>query len=274
MNQNPLKQYFRRPAVYLKLPSGGKDYTPDVIDMPENGELPIYPMTAIDEITARTPDALFNGVAVAELMKSCVPNIKDPWRISSNDLDALLIGIKAAAGGDGLSIESTCPSCQEESTYGVNLVGLLSTLVAGDYTKELKISDLSFKFRPLTYKEMNEAALSQFEIQKMFQGINSMPDGPDKEAASNQALKKITELTMQLLSKAITYVQTPGTRVEEPEFILDFLQNCDRNIYIQVRDYNAELKMATQMKPIDIRCIKCNHEYKQEFTLNASDFFG
>jgi len=274
MNNNPLKQYFRRPAVYLKLPSGGKDYTPDVIDMPVNGELPIYPMTAIDEITARTPDALFNGVAVADLMKSCVPNIKDPWKISSNDLDAILIGIKAAAGGDGLELESTCPSCTESSKYGVNLVGLLTTLVAGDYTKELELGDLKFKLRPLIYKEMNEAAMAQFEIQKMFQNVSAMEAGADKEAASNVALRKITELTMDLLSKAIEYIQTPGTRVDDPAHILEFLQNCDRTTYTQVRDYNAELKMATQMKPIKIKCINCNHEYEQDFTLNPSDFFG
>jgi hypothetical protein len=274
MSNNPLKQYFRRPGVYLKLPSQGKDYTPDVIDMPENGELPIFPMTAIDEITARTPDALFNGVAVADLIKSCVPNIKDPWRISSNDLDAILIGIKAAAGGEGLEIESTCAKCEETSTYGVNLVGLLSTLVAGDYDKVLVLGDLSFKFRPLIYKEMNDAAMGQFEIQKTFQNVSNMPEGADKEAASNLALKRITELTMQILSKAIEYVQTPGIRVDEPEHILEFLQNCDRNVYVKVRDYNAELKMATQMKPIQIKCVKCSNEYEQEFTLNPSDFFA
>lgn len=46
-NNNPLKQYFRRPAVYIKLPSNGKNYTEGSLDMPENGELPVYPMTAI-----------------------------------------------------------------------------------------------------------------------------------------------------------------------------------------------------------------------------------
>ena len=52
-DHNPLKQYFRRPAMYLKLPSQGKFYDETVVRMPENGELPVYPMTAIDEITAR-----------------------------------------------------------------------------------------------------------------------------------------------------------------------------------------------------------------------------
>ena len=63
MQNNPLRQFFRRPAVFFKLPSGGKNYAPGVLDMPENEEFPVYPMTAIDEISMRTPDALFNGSA-------------------------------------------------------------------------------------------------------------------------------------------------------------------------------------------------------------------
>ena len=91
LSNNPLKQYFRRPSIYLKLPSGGEGYEPEVLSMSETGELPIYPMTAIDEITVRTPDALYNGLAIVELIKSCMPDIKDPWAINSNDLDAILV---------------------------------------------------------------------------------------------------------------------------------------------------------------------------------------
>ena len=81
---NPLKQYFRRPAIYLRLPSEGKFYSQGAIDLPENKEIPIYPMTAIDEITTKTPDMLFNGTAVIEIIKSCVPNIKNPWENHEN----------------------------------------------------------------------------------------------------------------------------------------------------------------------------------------------
>ena len=45
MNNNPLKQYFRRPAIYLKLPSEGKYYPVDAIDLPENKELDIWKST-------------------------------------------------------------------------------------------------------------------------------------------------------------------------------------------------------------------------------------
>ena len=78
---NPLRQYFRRPAIYITLPSKGKYYPIGAVEIPEGGEIPVYPMTAIDEITSKTPDALFNGTAIAELIKSCIPAIKDPWAI-------------------------------------------------------------------------------------------------------------------------------------------------------------------------------------------------
>lgn len=274
VENNPLRQYFRRPAVHIKLPSGGKDYPPGVIDMPPTGELPVFPMTAIDEITARTPDALFNGSAVVELIKSCVPNIKDPWAISSNDLDAVLIAIKAAAGNDNLEIESSCPECTESSVYGVNLVGILSTLKCGDYSTPLLTGELEIKFRPITYREMNVASIQQFEIQKFFESLTSITDEKERNDKTKEALRKITDITMSLLSHGIEYIQTPSVRVDETEYILDFLKNCDRNIYLKIRDYNAELKLATEIKPLPVKCIHCQHEYEQPFTLNPSDFFA
>jgi len=116
MNTNPLKQYFRRPAVYMRLPSNGVGYPPGSLTMPENGELPVFPMTAIDEITAKTPDALFNGAAVVEIIRSCVPDIKDPWVIPGNDLDAILVAIKAATG-DGMNLNSICPKCENVAEF-------------------------------------------------------------------------------------------------------------------------------------------------------------
>lgn len=273
MNNNPLRQYFRRPAVYLKLPSEGKDYAPGTIELPDNGEIPVYPMTAIDEITTRTPDALFNGTALAELIKSCIPNIKDPWAVSSNDMDAVLIAIKAASGGDTLDLESVCPNCEEASTYGVNLLSMLSTLKPGNYEDPMQIGELSIKFKPLTYKEMNSAAMGQFDLQRTLIAISNTPDETERNNLSKDALEKITLLTMEILSKTIEYIETPGLKVEEQEYILDFLKNCDKNIFVAVRDHNAELKAKTEIKPINITCASCGHAYEQAFTLSPVDFF-
>jgi len=273
MNNNPLRQYFRRPAVHIKLPSGGKGYGPDVIEIPESGELTVFPMTAIDEITVKTPDALFNGSAITDLIKSCVPAIKDPWSITSTDLDSVLIAIKAASGSSDMELDSQCPSCKETSTYSINLINILASMRAGDYDKELVLGDLTFKFRPLTFKEMNEASIRQLEVQKIFVNLDKEPDTDVKLKKSQDALKVITELTMIILAKTIVYIKTPTTLVDNPEYVLDFLKNCDKTIYLRIRDYNSELKSQTEIKPLDIKCASCEHLYNQPFTLNASDFF-
>lgn len=274
MENNPLKQYFRRPSVYMKLPSGGAGYPEGALDLPDNGELPIYPMTAIDEITARTPDALFNGTAVVELIRSCVPNIKDPWAVTNVDLDALLVAIKAASSPSGeMDVESQCPKCEDVSTFKIILGGILAGLSNPDFDTELEVGDLSIKFRPLSFKEVNQASIEQFDLQRMFASLENMTDEEQKSKAMQEALARITNLTMVLLSKSIVHIKTPSVPVTELDYILDFLQHCDRNLYIQIRDYSSKIREQSEIKPMQFTCASCSHQYEQSITLNPTDFF-
>lgn len=274
MENNPLRQYFRRPAVYVKLPSGPAAYSEDIVQPTETGELPVYPMTAIDEISVRTPDALFNGTAVVELIKSCIPNIKNPWLINSSDIDAILLSIKAASGQDSLDIDTKCPACDSESTFGINLVNIIATLKPGNYNEEYQMGDLSIKFRPLTYKEMSDAALQQFDLQRKFIEIENTEDPKEQERLGKDALEKVTLMTMEILTNAIEYIKTPTLVVSEKEFIIDFLKNCDSSVYTGIRDYNGKLRSDSELKPLDMQCPECGHDYQQKFTLDPSDFFG
>ena len=79
---------------------------------------------------------------------------------------------------------------------------------------------------------------------------------------------------MELIASSMEYIKTDTLVVEEQEFILDFLKNCDRNIYNTVRDHHAKLKDATELKPLEIKCPSCQHDYEQAFTLNPADFFA
>lgn len=274
IDNNPLKQYFRRPAVYLKLPSAGKYYKPGVVNIPETGEIPVYPMTAIDEITVKTPDALFNGTAVAEIIKSCIPDVKDPWSINSIDLDALLIAIRSAAGGNDMQVNSQCPKCSEVADYAINLMSILTQLNSGNYEEPLKLGDLTIKFRPLTYKEMNTAGIAQFDVQRLFVALDNESEETIRTQKAQDALKKVTDLTMEILTDAIEYIQTPTVKVDKKEYIMDYLRNCDKNLYVQIRDFNAGLKSQTEIKPLLIECGHCGHKYQQTLTLNTSDFFA
>lgn len=274
MNEiNPLKQYFRRPGLYLKLPSGGSGYTPADLVLPENGELPVYPMTAIDEITAKTPDALYNGVAITEIIKSCVPNILDPWKITSVDLDAVLIAIRAATSGGEMELETNCPECKEDGKYGLNLIGLLSNIKAGDYDSKLIFDDLTIKLRPLTFKESNQGNTIQFELQRMLISIQNIEDEDARLKASTDALAKVNNITMNLISDSIEYIKTPNSTVLDKEFILEYLQNCDKNTFAKIRQATIDLREDSEIKPLSVKCVHCEYEYTQPFTLNISNFF-
>jgi len=274
MNTNPLKQYFRRPEIYLKLPSNGNFYPDGSIDLPENKELPIYPMTAIDEITSKTPDALFNGTAVVDIIKSCVPNIKDPWSIPSIDLDPLLVAIRAASNGNLLDIESTCPSCSEQALYNINLVGLLSKIEVGNYDEPVILNELTFKFKPFTYQKINNINMVQFEIEQSINKLQNIEDPTERQTQSGITMQKLNKLSMDLISESLEYIKTPSAIVNENEYILDFLQNCDRRTFEQLRNTAVKLRESSQLKPLDVKCIHCSHEYTQKLTLNVSDFFA
>jgi hypothetical protein len=111
---NPLRHFFRQPAIYLRLPSDGNFWPEGDLAMPQNRELPVLPMTAIDEITYRTPDALFNGQAVISVIESCIPNIKNAWSAPGLDVNAILIAIRIASYGHNMCISTTCTKCQNE----------------------------------------------------------------------------------------------------------------------------------------------------------------
>jgi hypothetical protein len=274
MTDNPLRQYFRRPALYLKLPSGGNFYPADSIDMPENGEVPIYPMTAIDEITSKTPDALYNGVAVTDIIKSCVPSIKNPWVIPAIDIDPILVAIRAASGDGTLELESTCPKCDDSSSYGVNLSGILQTYTPGDYNTPLDLGELKVKFKPLSYKQINDANIAQTELQRAMIQASVIEDDDKKLKESSRLLSAINNITLSVICESIEHVQTPTLKVDNKEHIMDFLKNSDRNTYERIKNTSIELRASTETKPLKLKCISCSHDYEQPFVLNVSDFFA
>jgi hypothetical protein len=274
-SNNPLRQYFRQPAIYVRVPSQGKFYAENALTMPPTGELPVYPMTAIDEITYRTPDALFNGQATVSVIQSCVPDIKNAWAIPALDVDTLLVAIRVASYGHEMDFGTACPKCNHESNQTIDLRSVLDSMKAADYSESLKSGDIEIFFKPMTYKNLTDNNQLQFESQKLLQMIpdNSITDG-EKMSALGTALKKITDITIKALSQSIAVVKTPSAIVSESEYIEELLSNCDKNLFNQLRDRILELKEKTEMQPLTITCPECSNVYTQPMTLDMSSFFG
>lgn len=275
LQNNPLKQYFRQPSIYITLPSGGQFYPEGTLDMPPNGEIPVYPMTAIDEITYRTPDALFNGSATVSVIQSCVPNIRDPWAIPAMDIDTILVSIRIASYGHAMEVDSQCPKCNEQDEYSVDLRTAIDTMKGGDYQKIIRYRDLEIYFKPMSYRDLNSNNQRQFDEQRTLQSIASIDaTDQDKIKILTDAMKKIQTATVEALAQSIAAVKTPSALVTETEFITDLLQNCDRTLFNQIRDNIIEQKTRSELQPMHLKCHKCSHEYQQALTLDMASFFA
>lgn len=273
MSNNPLRAYFRKPEIYFKLPSGGKFYSADVVTIPPNGELPVYPMSTLDEMTIRNPDGLFNGDSTVRVIKNCIPDIKDPWKLNDIDMEAVIIAIRAASTDGKLEITVTCPSCTEETKFDLDLLRMLAEKKDIDYSKPLVIGELSFFFRPLSYEETNRNSMIQFELEREVSAVYNIEDEEQKSKAMAASIKKLNEMMLDLVSLTIAYVQTPETRVTENQFIREFLNECNAKTHTAIKEYSVEMRKQNSTPPLKITCPHCGNKFDQSLVLNFTDFF-
>ena len=281
-NTNPLRKYFRQPKVYLKLPSRGKFYTPGAIDIPDSGEIPVYAMTAKDELIIKTPDALLNGEATVEVIKSCIPNIKDPWKMPSIDSDAILIAIRLATYGEKLEITTKVPEVGEEKTFEIDLRMLLDQLITFEFDPFITIDDdMTVEIRPTNYKEFTENALKTFEEQRIFRLVNdtTIPD-EQKLSAFATSFRKLTELTIDLVVNSIVCIDTTDGKVTDKKHIRDFFANADRDTFEKILKHLERMRDESKIKPLKVRATPeeieagAPEEYEIPITFDQSNFFG
>jgi len=102
---NPLLARLRIPGETFRLPSQGLFYTNgELTDDVHNGEVEVYPMTALDEIVLNTPDKLISGKAILEVFARCIPQIKKPDDLLAKDVDFLMLCLRIVSFGQSMDI--------------------------------------------------------------------------------------------------------------------------------------------------------------------------
>lgn len=274
-NSNPLRQFFRQPAIYLQLPSGGAHWPAGSLDLPQNGELAVLPMTAIDEITYRTPDALFNGQAVVNVVQSCIPAIKNAWHMPAQDFNAVMAAIRIASYGHAMDVDTKCPKCSNTDTFSLDLRTVLDQLRSPDYASTLEVNGLDITFRPMTFEQQNQISTDQFEYQRLIQAIPESELSDEAKMAEMAAvMTKIQNLTLRVLTTSIATIRTPQALVTESEFITEFLSNCDRQAFSAIREHVIQLRESVDLKPMTVTCTACKNEHQQQLNLDQSSFFA
>ena len=253
---NPLLGHMRQPKVYIKLPSGGKYWKEGALNLSVNGEYPVYSMTAKDELVLKTPDALMNGQAVVDVIQSCLPNVKDAWACPNIDVDVILIAIRIATYGHMMPLQVTHEELEDGSgEFEIDLRTILDQLqadIAWDERIEVK-ENLIMYIKPVDYATANKNNLAEFESQRIMQIVQDDKITDDQRLEYfKESFKRLTDITVNLITSCVYRIDSEAGSTDEPEFIKEFMENTDREVFDAVKNKLDKLRETNGIKPMKL----------------------
>jgi hypothetical protein len=235
-------------------------------------------MTAKDEITMKTPDALMNGASTVHVIESCCPAIKNPWAMPTVDLDPVLIAIRMATYGKEMDFTTVCPHCGTKNEHAVDLSVMLERVEPADWSKTVNVDELSISLKPQCYEDYNKNNLINFEEQRIIQLVQNQDlDEDEKTKQFDVLFQRLITTGINQVSKSIATITTSdGTIVADPVFIREFLDNCDKQVWDLIKERLDEIKQANNFNELTISCSneECGKQFTTPFVFEQSNFFG
>jgi hypothetical protein len=275
---NPLSGYFRAPKLYTRLPSGGRFYTDDVVELGESREVAVYALTAKDEAILKNPDALLNGEAVSQIIKSCVPSVKKPRAMMSSDIDTLLVAIQGATYGDDLDVKGKCPTCGKECSGIASVEGALETMsvLEESYTFETA-SGLIIEVKPFSYDSTIKAGIANFQSTRSLQSLANIEDEMEQLKAFNSSFVRMASVNFDLTVDSVASIR--GTDADGEEFVVvdtvqirEFLENCETTIGKEIEKTIEKISKIGVNKLVQLECDE-HGTFEQEVGFDPVNFF-
>ena len=263
------------------MPSNYKYYKPGTIQVPESGEVAVFPMTAKDELLFKTPDALLNGEATVRVIQSCIPAITNAWEMPALDIDACLVAIRMATYGTKMQVKVFVPNTKIEKDMELDLQAALDKLLSNEYEDTFLYQNMEVTTRPLTYKEFSEAAIKTFEEQRLASVVqnNEMPE-EEKIKRFQTSFNKLTDINIQMVSASVASIRVDGQVVTDKVQIQEFLENTSKEFYQTIIDQSTRQKDNFTIPPVEMTAtpeeIKegAPETYKVPVLFDQSNFFA
>jgi len=281
MSNNPLQRYFRRPALWVKLPTLGKWYTNGEVTFNERQEVQVFGITAIDEIMLNTPDALFNGHALETVINSCIPEVHDVKRLSQPDLDALFLGIKSATNNGKHEMTRTCVQCKHENTFDIQCNQLLDSMTyIEDSDTVINIDgDIKVHIKPYDFEMRSLLIQHQLEERKALSIIekNITDNNLEKADQFARSLEKMSRLSFRLIADSVTAIEILGKDrqfVDNKEHIAEWMTNVNKLTSDAIVSAVNTLNEVGPPKTTAAQCTNCGHTWTETLTFDPALFFS
>jgi|TARA_R110001592_G_scaffold172738_1_gene411236 hypothetical protein len=274
-NESPLKKYSRQPKIYINLPSGGKFYNQDVLYGDTYTELAVYSMTANDEILYKTPDALINGRATAEAIKSCIPSVLKPFELVTLDVDAILLAMRLATQGQTMTVGRRCKHCQEDNQYDINIQKYIDYYNTLEFDSVVIYEDFKVNIIPLTYGQYTELQKESVGFQRALAvQLPKIEDQDEKDKAQDTILNGIARLNLKTILLSIESIEIEGNKETSKTAMVEFIENYDVNMFKAIKDHIDKQYRIWQLPLEKVSCAACNKENELRITVDQTDFFG
>jgi len=275
---NPLISAYRKPALYINLPSGGKYYNPKP-KLSVDNELAVYAMTARDELITKTPDALFNGEATVSLLSSCCPDIQNPRQIPVNDLMIIMLAIRQASYGNDIDVEVECPECKHLNNVAINCQNIIDISMMKEQPNNiLKLNEgFVLTLKPYNLEDRSTLQIQQIKQVKMIESLQDQSlDDQTRQDLFGKTFVEMAELTVDLITNCVDSVQAPGSDnepVTDKDLIREWLKSITSKDYEQIKEKVESLSQDGVDNNFNISCENCSNKWTTEIELDVTNFF-
>ena len=281
MSSNPLEKHFRRSQIWVRLPSSGRWYHNGEVNMNENFEVQVKGISAIDEVMLNTPDAMFNGHALENVIRSCVPDVNNVKALVQPDIEAMFLAIKAATNRGKFEISRTCTECKHDNTFDVVCQHLLNaTTYIEDSDTQVEIDgELKVHIKPYSYDQRTIMIRKQLEENRVVDDLNrddSTESTLERAARLAESVERMAQLTYTLIADTITCVEIlrpEYVRVTNKEHINEWLTNIDMSTATAIVKAVEELNNVGPPRSIPAQCQNCGHTWEEPLAYDPTLFF-
>lgn len=278
---NPLQKYFRKPAIYITLPTGGEYYPPGNVRFDNGKELGVLPMTARDEMMMNTPDALLNSQSTVDVIRSCVPGITDPWSMPTIDLDTVLIGIRIASFGESMDVSVNVPTVNKQMTYTTDLRVMMEQIDKTAFNPHVMInSSLTIKVKPMSYRQLTNLQMRSYEQQRLVTQVGDAKlTASEKSKQFNEIFNTMTNITLDNMKEAILEIVAEGDIITDRAYINEFVDNMQSDManmiksHLDAQNGIGKIKPITVQVPEDMVKAGAPSTFQTPLSLDNSNFF-
>lgn len=235
---NPLNSFFRKSKFNIDLPSRGRWYpknalAPTVV----NGNVAVFPMTAADEAKFKIGDATLSGNGIFDLIRSCIPDIRQPELAPMCDLDAILLAIRRASYGDNMKFTVKVPETTllREMTLNLSTMAVEKFGNEADWDDTLEITDadtdkvLTVKVKPINLKTLFGHSKTMMRVQQMSAKMAEADDVADdaKLESLTENIHNLSQVNITMVADSIESLETEDFNTRNPADVRNLLGQID-----------------------------------------------